>query len=89
MIGIEAMRHARPVIAFASGGIPEWIHDRQHGRLVKTGDVYALRDAIVDLLENPDKTKAYGENASRWVQENFSFKDYIENLKDLLMKLSR
>jgi glycosyltransferase involved in cell wall biosynthesis len=84
MIGIEAMRHARPVIAFASGGIPEWMQDNVHGRLVPTGDIPALRKAIESLLSDPQTTEKYGLQASHWAHNNFSFNGYIERLKSFL-----
>lgn len=84
MIGIEAMRHGRPVVAYASGGIPEWMRDGEHGRLVPTGDILALRSALADLLKDPARLDACAKAAQSWVREHFSFDGYIARLADFL-----
>ncbi|MCC5840242.1 MAG: glycosyltransferase family 4 protein [Opitutales bacterium] len=88
MIGIEAMRHGRPVVAYASGGIPEWMRDGEHGRLVPTGDIPALRAALVELLADPARLAVCGERAREWVRAHFSFEGYIDRLADRLRAYS-
>lgn len=46
----EAMVCAKPVVATATGGIPEVVVDRETGLLAPPGDVEALGAAIVHLL---------------------------------------
>lgn len=88
MIGIEAMRHGRPVVAYANGGIPEWMQDRVHGRLVPPGDKKALGMAISELLQNPTEAAACGARGEQWVTQNFAFDDYIDKLADTLGRLA-
>jgi len=54
IVGIEAMAQARPVVAFRTGGIPEWLHEGDGGHLVPPGDVSALAAGIGALLEAPE-----------------------------------
>jgi glycosyltransferase involved in cell wall biosynthesis len=88
MIGIEAMRHARPVIAYASGGIPEWMRDHEHGRLVPAGDIPALTDSLQEMLDDPSLSASRGQRALSWVEETFSFSGYIDRLADFLRRTS-
>jgi glycosyltransferase involved in cell wall biosynthesis len=52
MVIIEAMAMGKPVIATATGGIPEVVKDEQNGILVKPGDPAELADAITRLIED-------------------------------------
>jgi hypothetical protein len=49
MMGIEAYARGRPVVAYAVGGIPEWIGDG--GIAVRRGDEAAFARAIADVLD--------------------------------------
>ncbi len=53
IVGIEALAQARPVVAFRTGGIPEWLHEGDGGHLVPPGDVAALAVGIRALLDAP------------------------------------
>lgn len=49
LVGLEAMAHSRPVVAFDVGGISSWLRDRKNGFLVPPGDFVSLGQKI-DLL---------------------------------------
>jgi glycosyltransferase involved in cell wall biosynthesis len=61
---LEAMARGRPVVASRVGGIPEVVEDGVTGFLVPPGDPGALGQAIVRLLEDPDRLVTMG-NAGR------------------------
>jgi glycosyltransferase involved in cell wall biosynthesis len=50
MVGVEAMARGRPVVAFAVGGIPDWLDDGVTGILAPEADTAALGAAIATLL---------------------------------------
>jgi len=56
----EASSAARPVVAYATGGIPELVHDGATGRLVRPRDVRGLAQAISLLIETPDDAQRMG-----------------------------
>lgn len=88
MVGIEAMRHARAVVAFDVGGIPEWLSHNQNGRLVPAGNVDALRATLRDLLANPDDCRAMGLTGFKNAASVFSFSNSIDNLSGMLTELA-
>jgi len=47
---LEAMASGRPVVATAAGGVPGFVRDGEHGRLVQPGDERLLADALTSTL---------------------------------------
>lgn len=72
----EAMACGVPVISTTGGALPEVVGDA--GILVPPADHRALSDAILDLLENPEKARALGEAGYKRVQTHFTWKKAAE-----------
>ncbi len=54
LVGLEAAAAGVPAVAFATGGIPEWLRDGENGCLAPAGGgSQALAGAIVRCLESP------------------------------------
>lgn len=51
-IGIDALSHGRPVVAFDVGGISDWLHDGVNGFLVRPKDVPGLAECIGQLAQD-------------------------------------
>jgi glycosyltransferase involved in cell wall biosynthesis len=81
MVGVEAMRQGRPVVAFAVGGIPDWLEDGRNGLLVPEGDVPALRSAMARMLADPAMCRRMGEAGGELAATRFSFARYIASLE--------
>jgi glycosyltransferase involved in cell wall biosynthesis len=60
---IESLVLGRPVVATAAGGTGEIVRDGVNGLLVPCGDATRLAEAILTMLENPDRLRTMGENA--------------------------
>ncbi len=63
IVGIEAMIRARAVIAYDGGGISDWLQDGVTGRLVKSGDIASLSEAVSRLLNDELERQMYGQAA--------------------------
>jgi hypothetical protein len=63
----ESMALARPIVAFAVGGIPELLGDA--GVLIEPGDTQAMARAVVALGSDVDARRELGEKASVRVLE--------------------
>jgi glycosyltransferase involved in cell wall biosynthesis len=64
---LEALAMARPVVATAVGGVPEVIVDGKTGRLVHSGDIQALTQAVFWVLRNPEAAREMAQNGRIWV----------------------
>jgi len=69
---MEAMASGLSVIASDVGGIKSLVQDGHRGKLVHPADSAAISGAILDLLADKDKARALGENARRFIRDNFS-----------------
>lgn len=69
----EAMATGIPVISTTGGALPEVAGDA--AVLVPPADPDALSDAIIDLLDNPQKAEALGKAGFNRVQEHFTWKN--------------
>ena len=58
---VEAMMCGKPVVASAVGGIPDIILNGASGLLVEPGDANSLREALRELLLDPDKRACMGK----------------------------
>jgi glycosyltransferase involved in cell wall biosynthesis len=77
----EAMACGVPVISTTGGALPEVVGDA--GILVAPGDSHALEEAIVALLDNPDKCGELGKAGYERVQKNFTWQKAAERTVDV------
>ncbi|MFW6189572.1 MAG: glycosyltransferase family 4 protein [Planctomycetota bacterium] len=71
---LEAMAHARPVVAFNTGTACEIIEDEKTGLLVPKGDINALAGSLQRLIEDTGWARAMGERGQAVVQDEFSIR---------------
>ncbi len=83
-VGVEAMAHGRPVVAFDVGGISQWLSDGLTGTLVPPGDVGALASAISSLLADPARRELMGRNGQTYVLETYGAQGHIEAMVSTL-----
>jgi len=80
IVGLEGMSHARPVVAFRVGGIPDWLDDGVSGCLVPAGDVAAFAERLSWLLDHPAEAAAMGQRGRQRVAHDFSARAHLDQL---------
>lgn len=80
MVGIEAMRRARPVVAFDSGGISDWLSDGRTGFLAEPGNASDLAEKIQRLLTDKALREKMAANALHESQSKYCHKKFIQQL---------
>ncbi len=68
----EAMAMGKPVVCSAAGGNPELVVDGVTGRLVPPGDAAAAARAILEVVHDRGKARAWGDAGRRRVETRFS-----------------
>jgi glycosyltransferase involved in cell wall biosynthesis len=80
---LEAMALARPIVASAVGGIPEYVADGLTGLLVPPRDPAALAAGIVRLLRDHPLADTLGRAARELVRERFCVDRMVRRVEDL------
>ena len=80
---LEAMSSGLPVVAFASGGIPEAVRENETGKLASVGEAKALAEAIVALVANPKLRGTMSTNARALALQEHSLEVQAKRYVDL------
>lgn len=81
LAAIEAQAAARPVVAFAVGGLPEVVVDGVNGRLVPPGDCEAFTAAVVETLRDSGRRFSYARGAASSAAR-FGVEAHVERLME-------
>src|SRR5262249_12593199 len=76
-VGPQAMVRAKPVVGYASGGIPEWLSHGETGLTVAPGDIPGLSLALEALLADVDRRVAMGQRARAWALETLTWDHHL------------
>jgi len=79
---IEAMAHAKPVVASNVGGVPEIVIDGKTGTLVPPGSPEKLADGLLELINDKKKREDMGNEGLRVVREKFDIKDMMNRIEN-------
>jgi glycosyltransferase involved in cell wall biosynthesis len=83
-IGPEAFLHGKPAVAYAVGGIPDWLEDGLTGYLVAPGDVAGLSRSLQSLLDSPALRLEMGQRARQRARSDWSAHAHVERLLSAL-----
>ncbi|MEP5103690.1 MAG: glycosyltransferase [Ekhidna sp.] len=82
---MEAMAMGMPVISTYHSGIPELVSNKDNGLLVPEGDVEALSDAILKLVESTDERERLGKGGYQTVCDRHEIKKQTKEFVDLIL----
>jgi glycosyltransferase involved in cell wall biosynthesis len=84
---LEAMAARLPAVATAVGGNIDAVADNETGLLVPLRDPRALAVAILQLAQNPDLRRSFGDAARRRVEQRFSLQACVDRYETLYRAL--
>jgi len=88
MVLVEAQSCGKPVIAGNSGGTAETMIRNETGLLVDCRYPDLIAEAIIDLLRDTEKRAVMGNQAVKWVRENFDWESLIVRAENIFEELS-
>lgn len=84
IVYLEANTFGKPVIAGKSGGAVEAVKHNYNGLLVDPKNLNDIAQAVVSLLENPQKAVILGQNGKKRVAEVFCWRNQAVSLLKIL-----
>ncbi|MEO0964130.1 MAG: glycosyltransferase [Planctomycetota bacterium] len=75
----EAQAAGLPVVSTFHNGIPDGVLDGVSGKLLEEGNVDALADGIIEILDNSNRWVAMGRNGSEFVRTTYSTKSIVDS----------
>ena len=83
LVALEAMACEVPVIATRVGGVPEVVRDGIDGYLYEVGDVQAMADGCLSVLNNPRVRDNLGKAARGRAMRHFCASKIVLQYEDL------
>ncbi len=80
---LEAMACEVPVIASNTGGIPEVVIDGETGFLHPVGDTASMAASAIELLQDHDRHRTFGQAARQRAIDEFSIDDIVGRYRAL------
>ena len=86
---LEAMAAGLSVVATSVGGVSECVRPGKTGILVPPADSAVLGDAVVSLLNDPQRRRRFGEAARRDVANQFTVESQTTRIEAVLAVAAR
>ena len=83
LVGLEAMAHGVPVIAFDTGGVREWLTQLENGIIVPEKADVTAAGMLGGLAQNREALEKMGKRGLELAREKFSEEKFVENFKKL------
>lgn len=81
MMAVEAMASGVPTVVFDNTALPKSTGAPECGILVKNLDTEDLKEKIKYYVEHPKELLKRGEISKKFVEENYNYKKYIEEIQ--------
>jgi glycosyltransferase involved in cell wall biosynthesis len=75
---LEAAALARPILASATGGIPELVQPQEHAFLVPPGDPEALAQGLLKLTLDREYATLLGQKAQQRIHQKFNLESQVK-----------
>jgi glycosyltransferase involved in cell wall biosynthesis len=84
LVALEAMAMCKPVVATCAGGVPEYFLDGEVGILIPPRDHHALANAILELLDDPERAREMGLRGRKHIAANYNERVYSSQIAHVL-----
>jgi glycosyltransferase involved in cell wall biosynthesis len=80
---MEAMAMEKPIVAYDIRGVRDLVEDGLNGFLVPFGDVNALAEKVLYLMEHPEVARAMGKKGRERVEKEFNLNVILPQMEKL------
>ncbi len=80
---LEGASMGLPMIGSKSGGIPEIIQDDINGYLIDPLNIEEIKNAMIEIVKNPTRSKSMGKKAREMVEKDFNLDLQIKKFQSL------
>ena len=80
---MEALSQGTPVVAFASGAIPEWLVESGAGLSVAPGQGQGLVEAVERIWRSTEDRRAMGDRGRRYVGSRLTLERHVDQLIEM------
>ncbi len=87
LAALEALSCRVPVIATRVGGLPEVIKDGENGFLFSVGDVDGMARAALELLQDDERRRQFGDAGRQWAVETFAQEKIVERYREIYRRV--
>ena len=87
LVGLEAMAHGIPVIAFDTGGVREWLSPLENGIIVPERAGVTAAGMLGGLAHDREALEAMGKRGLELAKEKFSEENFVKNFNNLIEAL--
>jgi len=85
---IEAMAAGLPVVSTRHAGIPGLVIENETGFLVDEGDINAMGDEILKIVNNRELAKSFGKKGNERILSEFTLQKHIATIDRLIEEIS-
>ena len=86
---VEAMACQLPVVATNADGFLEVMKNEKTGYIVQKGDVENIASKLEVLVKNEELRAEFGKNARQMVEENYNWKDNVDNMINIYNEINK
>ena len=86
---LETMAVGIPAVVSENGGMPDAVLDGITGFVVPPGDIEAMAESVVTLLENEARCREFGERARMRVEQVFDAAHNTRKLQEQILEYAR
>ncbi len=89
VVFIEAYHYKLPIIATNIGALPDIVTHGKSGYLIESGDSEMLARYLIDLLNDHEKCRQFGEEGYRIVSEKYNWERFAKEIKKHIVAVCR
>lgn len=80
---LEAMSYGLATVGTNAGGLPQVIENGVNGIRIDAGDIQALSESLIDLLQDEEKKKRIGQAAVKYISARFDARENVDRIYEI------